>query len=288
MTRARLAGAFAALVIASLGLAVWTAPLAAQTPPPPGSGRLLWTTDSDLNVGYGYGTIKVDAIGGEVLLDIGHSAKVEAVAADGQRGVVWTYAGSTLRAFGFDGTLQRSIAMSLSRMALDATDGSLWVGVGTTLQHLDAQGQSVLTAATDYWVSGLAVDPARGRVWVATGEAHLHAYNYAGQLVQTVNLGLPSGRYLYEIAVDPDTGQLWAATTDELRRYSPQGTLELTVPLEITTLAVRWLGPDGAGGTWVAGISSLRRVGPAGEVLVQISPWPTPAGRTHPPIGSRG
>ncbi len=102
--------------------------------------------------------VKLTAADGGLLFEITDAQKLRRADTDERRGVFWVYAQNTLRAYGFDGQFLFSAPVpppepddqeedERGRVALrvNSNNGSVWLGKGLQLHHLDAQGQLLQT-----------------------------------------------------------------------------------------------------------------------------------------------
>ncbi len=280
-----------ALVLLALVLLPSGHPVQAQQAGSTSAARAVWIGDIG---GYPtVGLLKVNAADASVLLEIANPGGVVALATDDARQVVWTFSAGVLRAYDFSGALRHSISVPYPYpyspyVALNPDDGSVWLGMNTTLRHFDAQGQLLLTVSLSLppqdGIRDLAVDAQRMRVWVRVGLS-LQAYDAAGQLVQTVEVALGQGQYLWSMALEPTTGQLWAGVIsndlrpNELRRYSAAGSLDAALSLAHFDMP-DFLASDGAGGIWVGtGLSEtgggrVQRFDAAGQL---VATWSAPS-----------
>jgi hypothetical protein len=116
-------------------------PAAAQPPAPnPVFAKAIWAAESG-------GVLKLLAADGRLLLEITGLKRVQAVATDAQRTMLWVVAGDNLLSYGFDGTRQLAIALphgggGRALLAVDTTDGSLWLARDETLRSFSAAGQA--------------------------------------------------------------------------------------------------------------------------------------------------
>jgi hypothetical protein len=256
----------------------------------PDSVEALWVAKDTI--------LKRAAADGSHRLEIPDVQNIRALAIDSQRGVLWAYGHYMLRAYLFEGTLLRSVPVFSSgngeddddrncavgaeddcaegdehvALAVNATNGTVWLGTNTTLRHFSSQGEVLATLALPYQIQALAFDRTRARLWVGTTES-VSAYNDAGRVVQTINLG--ANPYVQDLALrDAVSGELWVALKDTLRRYSPSGTL-----LQQTSLArIEHLASDGQGHVWVATDNRLLQVNLAGTTLIQLNQF---SGESH-------
>ncbi len=276
MRRTRLVGAVAALLVLSLLVVPSSLPPRAQTAPAPATGaaRMVFVAESG-------GLIALNAADATVLFEVADPAGVRAVAADEPRGVVWAYDNlGTLRAYRLDGTPAVTVALPLPpgytsttpvALVVHPEDGSVWLGVGLSLQHLDAQGTVLLTLTFPASIRVLALDPPRARIWVGTATSLAAYADDTGQVVASVALG---GSTLLDAVVEPTSGHVFAALDTALRRYDLTGAIVLNVLLPLSSQ--RWVARDGAGGAWAATPNVLVRITSTAQLAVFQSPWGGP------------
>jgi ligand-binding sensor domain-containing protein len=265
--RTRLAAVAAFVLLLPLLLVPSRLPLRAQTTAAPATGaaRMVVVAESG-------GLIALNAADATVLFEIADPAGVRTVAADEPRGRVWAYSSAgTLRAYRLDGTTAITVALPLPpgytsttpvSLVVHPENGSVWLGVGSSLQHLDAQGTGFLTLTFPASIRVLALDPPRSRIWVGTATS-LAAYNDAGQVVASVALG---GSTLLDAVVEPGSGHVWVALSTALRRVDLTGAIVLNTLLPLSSQ--RWVARDGAGGAWAATPTVLVRVTGTGQLAV--------------------
>lgn len=229
------------------------------------SVEALWVVGTD-------GIVKLATADGTVLFEIPAVEDVRAAAIDDQRGVIWTFGQSTLHAYDFQGTLLRSApvpeADDDAHLALTATshDGSVWLGLHTTLFHFDAQGQLLSMIALSDNVQALAVDRTALRLWVAT-QKKVSAYDDAGTIVATIDLG--KNPDVQDIDVDAQSGDLWVALNKTLRLYDASGSLLSETAVD----KLQRLASDGQGGVWIATAKDLIRIDQLGQVTANLHPF---------------
>jgi hypothetical protein len=272
--RSRLAAVAVLLLVPPFVLVQSSVPLQAQsaTPPAAPAVKAVWVAESG-------GVVKVNAADAAILFEVADQAGVRTLAADDPRGRVWAYSpAGTLRAYLPDGTIAVSLAVpaasSTTRVALvvHPGDGSVWLAVGTSLQHFTSEGQPLGTALTLVApIRVLALDPPRARIWVGTAKS-LEALNDAGQVVVRVVIG--STETLLDAVVEPRSGHVWAGLDRGLRRFDLSGAMVLNVLLTLSSQ--RWVAPDGAGGVWAATPTVLVRVTGTGQLAVFKYPWSGP------------
>src|ERR1700688_410030 len=130
--RSLLAGAVVSLALLAAGQT-----LAAQENP--AAVNALWVAESS-------GVIKVATADGSLALEIPGLTNVRAVAVDHHRPTLWLYAGQNLYAYGYDGTQQLAVPLSLpnpanAALAVNEHDGSIWLGADQNLVSVSASGR---------------------------------------------------------------------------------------------------------------------------------------------------
>jgi RHS repeat-associated protein len=241
-------------------------PAAAQQPPPnPMFAKAVWVGESE-------GVLKLLAADGSLLLEVSGLQHVQAVAIDGQRATLWVAAGDNLLSYAFDGTQQLAIALphgsgGRALLAVNTTDGSLWLARDETLRCFSAAGQVLQVVGLRKDVLGLSLDPGEGLLWVASGKS-VAAYDaVAGQLVRTLALGHDAD--VRDVSADAGTKSVWVAQQSGLLHFGADGTLLLTAalrqPVRVAT------GPNGE--VWAASKKSLVHLSGAGQVLGALDPF---------------
>jgi catechol 2,3-dioxygenase-like lactoylglutathione lyase family enzyme len=237
-----------------------------QSPTPsPGDG--LWVASVN-------GLAKVSLVDGAVLLRIAEPRPVRLVAVDDASGRVWAFATDTLVAF--DPTGQRLLGVPVppapltsllhQALAVDPATGGVWLALAQRLYRFDAAGRLLVTAGLPDLVQGLAVDPAGARLWVAI-RSSVAPYDAGGHRGSPLDLG--GRRDVESVAIDQASGDLWVGLRDGLRRHRAAGSLLFEVPIG----GLAHLADDGASGLWTATLNRLRRLDPAGHVLVEHRPF---------------
>ena len=140
------------------------------------AANALWVASADE-------IIKVTSADGTVVFTIPSAQDVRAVAVDARRGLLWAYSERGLQAYSFSGLFVRSVRLSQldeddehSALAVNADDGTVWLGVHQTLLHLDTLGQLLSTTHLPENVQALALDTSTTRLWVSSKKT-VSAYN---------------------------------------------------------------------------------------------------------------
>ncbi|MDE2148584.1 MAG: hypothetical protein KGJ55_01875, partial [Gammaproteobacteria bacterium] len=236
------------------------------------------------------GLVAVDTAAGRVRFKVSSEEPVHAVAVDRVQRRVWVQIGTDrLAAYDFDGHLQvdttfpgrRPDAHKPHLLAVDGDAGNVWLAVGNTLYRFDRSGALAgrFTPGPRPLI-GLAVDPARSRLWAADRVA-LYALNSDGS--QALRVG-PDHRGLHgpggfgavrAIAFDSALDHLWVAGVRTVERYDAGGArvFEARVPGPIRAVA-----PDHRGGLWLATPRTLHHLDRSGAVEFSLRPF-----SDHPP-----
>ncbi len=228
---------------------------------PPGDA--LWVAQSE-------GVLRVEEGSGEVVLEADAGEDVRAVAFDAARRVLWAFSPGWLRAFGEAGEERAAIPVSAppgrAFLAVDSTDGSVALAAGRGLWRFDAGGTPLGALPLDGRVRGLAFDPARQRLWVATPSS-LRAYDPG--LRQIREAALAKDSRLAAVGLAGESGAIWTAGNDRLSRLGGEGRLlfEQAVP------GILAVAGDFRGGAWAATARELLRVGPGGRILARLEPF---------------
>ncbi|MFN0095956.1 MAG: PKD domain-containing protein [Dehalococcoidia bacterium] len=121
-----------------------------------------------------------------------------------------------------------------------ATSDGLWVTTSEGLSLRDITDGDLIRRVPDTkGAHHLAVDTARGRIWMSMGDkpTRVRAYDPAGSLILELNLPDPKpAPAVADLAVETDDGTIAVAFSKSIRRYSLAGTL-LGVWNATTTLA---------------------------------------------------
>jgi RHS repeat-associated protein len=241
-------------------------PTAAQAPGPnPVFAKAVWVAESG-------GVLKLLAADGSLLLEVSGLKRVQAVAIDAQRATLWVAAGDNLLSYAFDGTPQLAIALphgggGSALLAVNASDGSLWLARDETLRSFSAAGQALQVVPLRGDVVGLSIDPGAAQLWVATGNS-VTAYDaVAGQVVRTLALGHDAD--VRDVSADAATGSVWVARQDGVLRFAADGTLLLTAAPRLPVRVAA--GPNGD--VWAATKGSLVHLNGAGQVLGSVAPF---------------
>ncbi|PJA24498.1 MAG: hypothetical protein COX57_08560, partial [Alphaproteobacteria bacterium CG_4_10_14_0_2_um_filter_63_37] len=256
-----------------------------DSPPPiatPTNVDALWIAESN-------GVIKVSTAAGRVILAIPDADKIESIAVDEPRTTLWAVGRGQLTAFGFDGRTLLSLPIppqssehgdkkhdqesssehnDPASLAVDESDGSVWVGQGKAVYGVDATGQVISKIQQNRNVTALAVDGERGTVWVAD-ERGVAAYGKDGALRMALPLGREDEAHPQDIAVDGQTGNLFVALKRSVVAFSPEGRVVASYP----SRQPRLIAVDSGGNLWVAGESSLSRFDPSGMPLFELEPF---------------
>jgi DNA-binding beta-propeller fold protein YncE len=178
-------------------------PVAVAVDPGTGDG---WICDAGLQSLFRFDPARTTA----PEVEIGGLAEPLSVAVDAADGSVWVCerSGSRVRHFTRDGSPLASVAVGdPSRVAVDSLTRGVWVTSFTRREVVRIFGGAVVATIGGFaGPIGIAVDPRRGRVWVADSFAgRLHAFDRAGAPLFTV----PGLTEVREIAIDRATGEAW-------------------------------------------------------------------------------
>ncbi|HHQ42451.1 MAG TPA: carboxypeptidase regulatory-like domain-containing protein, partial [Chromatiales bacterium] len=250
--------------------------------------------------------LKLHADTGAELARIEGLGEVRALAVDARRGVLWVWAEGRLHAYGFDGLRQRSLTLppagregdeeededgeDLGRsgasgdagepedeaetpehahLAVLPEDGSVWIAAGRRLVRLAADGTPLARRSLDRKADALALDPARGRLWVALHD-HIEA-RAASDGSPFAQPALDAGAKVRALAADPATGLLWAGAGKRLLAWNADGAVRHDLALG----KVRHLAVAAPGKLWVAADKRrLLRVDASGLVEIEREPFP--------------
>ncbi|MBI2875537.1 MAG: hypothetical protein HYY20_01500, partial [Candidatus Tectomicrobia bacterium] len=150
-------------------------------------------------------------------------------------------------------------------LSVNPNSGTVWLAIGKSLYHFDAQGRWLTTLTLPEKVRALALDKASWRLWVATKQG-IHAYDDAGAVVKALDLGAHPD--VLALAIDAGSGALWVALKDALRRYDAGGALLLEVPID----RPRQIVGEGRGGVWVVTHKKLIRMDSDGRMRLETEP----------------
>ena len=219
------------------------------------------------------GLLQVATADGAILLEIPDGQNIDALVVDPQRGLVWSYGQAELRAYRLDG--QRLHSLDLSKLVdgasghleVDPADGAVWLAQGKHLLRVSVAGALEKTVQVAEPIRAISLDPARRHLWLATNKT-LTAYDHAAAQVATSSL--PQGTNVRAIAYDPRLDALWAASGKTVYRFNTDGQQTLQITLRNPANHVV---PDGQGGVWLAGEDRLYRMGSAGQLLFELTPF---------------
>ncbi len=259
-------------------------------------------------VGESQGILKFATATGSVLLGIPSAKEVCAVATDEKRGTLWAYGGGTLRAYGFNGTLKRTITpptvpgTPLVTPLINPTDSCIaQESAATSPTNFDSQD----TQEDRTRHSLLAINTKDGSAWLAINKS-LFRYSPQGLLLNTISLtgkaqalsfdqtrqllwaatkttltaygvqgtpvraiALGANVYVEDISVQARSGDVWVALDDRLRRYSASGVLLLEKPLAL----LEKIATDGRTGVWASTRTTVRYLDQSGLEQVQLQPF---------------
>jgi RHS repeat-associated protein len=231
---------------------------AAQPSPDPLAAAGVW-------VAGGAGALELAAADGTQLARIAGLDDVQAVAIDGVHEIIWLATDRRLLAYGFDSTQRLAVALpapqpppesdaTVTRLAADPRDSSVWLARGKHLTHFTSAGAVTLSLTTRQGVHSLALDAFSALLWVGT-RASLTALDTAsGTPAHAVDLG--DAPDLRGLDFDGPAGRLWVAAGNTLRAYDSSGH-----PLLETRLhAVKAVAGDRAGGAWATSDRGLVKV----------------------------
>jgi RHS repeat-associated protein len=230
----------------------------------PATINALWVAESS-------GGLKIATADGSLRLEIPGLANVRAVAVDHHRPTIWLYGGQNLYAYGYDGSQELVVPLSLpdpasATLAVNEHDGSIWLGADQNLVSISSSGQVLRSLRLVANVKSLAIDSAGSLLWVGTSSSATAFDALGGTQISSLDLG--SSPDLRDLDLDP-TGRVWVALASGVRRYAEDGTLLLAAAL---TGALHVAG-DNHGGAWIANTKDLLRLSPGGQVTASVSPF---------------
>ncbi len=128
-------------------------------------------------------------------------------------------------------TLGRHLAGDARYFEVDSLGGVIWLADDNDLAQLKLVNpiDPPLRIRLQRNITGFALDPLTGNVWVAQKEALL-AYSRAGTLVRTVDLESRNLRKPEKLAFDPVSRSLWAGTERAVSRYTDTGEFVISFP----------------------------------------------------------
>lgn len=126
-------------------------------------------------------------------------------------------------------TLGRPLAVDARYFALDSLGGAAWLADEIELVRLSLAdpSQPPMRMRLPGHVTGLALNPLSGTVWVAQKETLL-SFSRAGALLYSVDLEALGLRKPKSLAFDPVSRSLWVRTEKSVSRFSDSGQLEAT------------------------------------------------------------
>ena len=255
--------ALVAFLSASLAFPPYMVPaLFANTPAPVGDG--LWVASEDaLN--------KFAIDDGRKLAQPANSKKRLRLAIDPTRKTLWAYGSSKLFAYNQSGQQQLSSSVPApntderkdAALAVNSSDGSVWLAIKKSLHHYSLQGQRIKTVQLNNDAVGLSFDPVTGKLWAATTNS-VRPYDY--QSVAGAALALGSNPKVKAIAVDRANGAVWVALSNSLRLFSSNG----AQLFQRSVNDIEGLADDGAHGVWAAKEHKLQRYSPTLQLLQTV------------------
>ncbi|MGQ0594443.1 MAG: NHL domain-containing protein, partial [Gammaproteobacteria bacterium] len=262
----------------ALGVLVANVSGSAGPVPHPDYTDALWIADSSRG-------LKVALSDGRVLLEILDTGRIEALTINEEAGVLWAYAKGRLFAYDFSG--QKLFTRAIperraghapgprrARLALNPLDGSVWLGTGRKLYHVDAGGEVLQEIRLEDPFRSLSFDRTRNQLWIGTKRS-ITAYDASGQDRQRIAIGRTEK--LRALAYDETLDTLWVALADRgLRRYLPDtGAITLDTRLNEPPRALH---PDMEGGVWIAARRQLLHADSSGQERLDLKPF---AGRDN-------
>jgi signal transduction histidine kinase/ligand-binding sensor domain-containing protein len=172
-------------------------------------------------------------------------------------------------------------------MCVPAFDGGFWVGAGTGLHHLSADGATLtslssIAAADGSGEVSVVLEDRSQRLWVSGRERMCHAPARAvraGAAVEWSCSPLPAGTVHLTSMVELPSGALWAASaTLGVLHQTADGWEPLEENASLPMRSVLNLVPSPRGGVWLVGAGILQRVaersdGAGWTVLEQLAAW---------------
>ena len=279
------------LVVSVILIALFAVSRAQATPTV--DNNVLWVANSD-------GLLKVATADAQIILRIPEAKRVEALAVDEHRRVVWAAEPGHLIAYDFSGKIVHELAIPRSRsdrphhedpqkdqrgrpgfgpygehgffgrkpvrLAVDGKSGDVWLSVENAVYRLDANGSLQAQADLHDRVLDMALDVDDDTLWVV-GQRHT--------VVSVSATGVVSGPLLtgrrspaFAITYDPMHKAFWIATPRGIVRVSTDG----QVQLEVSLGHVRSLAADRAGGVWAVAGDRLLHIDEAGSPRVDLRP----------------
>lgn len=154
-----------------------------------------------------------------------------------------------------------------NRVALDPSDGSIWIGARHEVIKLSADGLVVVRLAGFRLVADVAVDVADGTCWVADGDEVLKLAADGGRVLSH---RIEPGNRVQALTVDPQSHSVWLGTRKGVFRLDPQG-LEVfrdPEPADIQDLKV----DETCGVLWLVTKKRVIKYSGEGERLLDFYP----------------
>ncbi len=150
------------------------------------------------------------------------------------------------------------------RLAIDPSDGSIWVANEKKLHHYTETGVLLQQLKVKKDIEAMRFDASAGRLWVAT-ERSLYSYSSAGVLQQSIAV---KKKEIHDLTVISTGNDIWITGDKYTQRYSAGGSLLQSVKLKGKTVSA-----DHAEGAWVGHKKTLTHLSGQGSTLLSIQPF---------------
>lgn len=252
----------------------------------------LWVAESD-------GILKLATADGEILFEIGDAKDVQALSLDESYGVLWAYGNNLLTSYSFDGTVTgqydvgcearwkeqhrvfddvhqrerdrdqhrcKEVEGKDAHLAVDPSDGSLWLARGRLLAHYDTAGTKLSDITAKKEITALVLSPLTSQLLFAA-EKQLYRVIEQGKILDLQEL-LKERKTIKAIAYDEYLQELWLATEKELLRIDENGIEQFRQRFK----HIERMAPDHKGALWATTGHSVVKLDGTGLLLLETNP----------------
>lgn len=219
------------------------------------------------------GLLKVSQADGAIEAEVPLGPGTQALAVDGQNERVWIAVDRQLRSVDFDGNPVSATAVDVPAgnpvlLQVDPRGERVWLAMQSQLHLFDGRGGLLRQVRLAHPVTGIAVDRARSRLWLAS-KGSIDSYDAEGQALGGIDTG--GARLVRALDYDTSLDQFWVVADDSLRRYSPEGVLQWSTRSSWWP-QVSLIAADQEGGLWASDSRQLVRIASDGSVAFGLEP----------------
>lgn len=163
------------------------------------------------------GLWRISPDGRDLVWKLPYEGYLRSLTVDRRRDRVWVASWSRDEVISVDASGSVAVKIPVEspvKMAVFEEDGSLWVAAAWGVGHYTVSGEALLEDRTVANPKDIAVDPVRGRCWVAEGSGSVWIREPDGTTARVGGFTYP-----FALSVDPESGEAWLADASLRRVY---------------------------------------------------------------------